>query len=436
MSRKEPRRGAAWRHPSIIGALMIILGLLGMSIYAVVALPLHEAIHIWNGATKEVRYTPTYAMPAWTNLFRRVDLPETIDVRKPSADFASEAVNETVSRLSAEWSFEYRYVTFPKEVSFFSQATYGEHRPILTLTWVRPDGQEIQFYRGQAQAYQRTRLEHEFGLEELLGRAEGSGSAEREALPGIYRVRAELLTTGEDVSLEGRLILYGRVHGIAGTDGEGRDLSIPLLWGTPIALIFGILATLGTTIISFVVAAIGAWFGGFTDAAIQRMTEVSMMLPMLPILMMIGRFFSSSLWVILGCVVALGILTASVKTYRAAFLQLREAPYIEAARCYGAKGFRIVFRYLMPSLIPVMLPSLVLGIPRFVFLEASLAVLGLSDPQLPTWGKVLSLGRDAIYVGHLHMVAEPAGLLLLTGLSFSMLGYSLDRVFNPRLRSQ
>ena len=86
-------------------------------------------------------------------------------------------------------------------------------------------------------------------------------------------------------------------------------------------------------------------------------------------------------------------------------------------------------------MIPTVLPRLVVGIPLFIYLEASLALLGLSDPNLPTWGKILSEARTALYMGHYHWILEPVFLLLLTGLSFSMLGYTLDRIFNPRLRS-
>jgi peptide/nickel transport system permease protein len=110
--------------------------------------------------------------------------------------------------------------------------------------------------------------------------------------------------------------------------------------------------------------------------------------------------------------------------------------YIEAAQAYGAKDFRIIFMYLIPRIIPLLIPGLVSAIPRFVFLEASLAVLGLGDPILPTWGKVINDANNqgAIYRGLYYWILEPAVLLMITGLAFAMLGFSLDRIFNPRLR--
>jgi peptide/nickel transport system permease protein len=138
----------------------------------------------------------------------------------------------------------------------------------------------------------------------------------------------------------------------------------------------------------------------------------------------------------LGAVFLLSVFGGAIKTYRANFMQIREAPYIEAARSYGANNGRIIFLYLVPRLIPLLIPQLVNAIPGFVFTEASLAVLGLGDPSLPTWGKVINdaYGNGAQYLGYYYWVLEPAVLLILTGLAFALLGFSLDRVFNPRMR--
>jgi peptide/nickel transport system permease protein len=172
------------------------------------------------------------------------------------------------------------------------------------------------------------------------------------------------------------------------------------------------------------------------DELIQRVTEVNLILPVLPILIMVGTFYSRSLWLILGVIILLSIFGGGIKTYRAIFLQVKESPYIEAAQAYGAGNFRIIFNYLIPRIIPLLLPQFVTLVPAFVFYEAALAVLGLGDPILPTWGKVINEANvnGALHVGQYYWVLEPSFLLMLTGLAFAMVGYSLDRVFNPRLR--
>ena len=248
------------------------------------------------------------------------------------------------------------------------------------------------------------------------------------------RVEATVFEEGDDLDAE--FVMFGKVSGWAGTDHRRRDLSIALLWGTPIALAFGLLAAVGTTITTMVISAIGVWYGGWLDEIIQRVTEVNLILPVLPILIMVGTFYSKSLWLMLGVIILLSIFGGGIKTYRAIFLQVKASPYIEAARAYGAGNVRIIFNYLIPRIVPLLLPQFVILVPSFVFLEAALAFLGLGDPMLPTWGKVINEANSngALHVGQYYWVLQPSVLLMLTGLAFAMVGYSLDRVFNPRLR--
>ena len=161
-----------------------------------------------------------------------------------------------------------------------------------------------------------------------------------------------------------------------------------------------------------------------------------MILPVLPILIMIGTFYSRSIWVMLGVVILLSIFGAAIKTYRAIFLQVKDS----ALHRGGPGLWRQQRAHHLPLPDPARHadadPQLVILIPTFVFLEASLAVLGLGDPVLPTWGKVINDAnrKGALFNGYYYWMLEPAVLLMLTGLAFAMVGFALDRVFNPRLR--
>lgn len=257
-------------------------------------------------------------------------------------------------------------------------------------------------------------------------------------LKGTYQLVIESAKFEEGSSISAEAVFYGKVSGIAGTDHKRRDLSIALLWGTPIALMFGLLAAVGTSLTQLIISAISTWFGGWIDQLIQRITNVNMVLPFLPILIMIGTFYSRSIFVILTSVILLSIFGAGILTYRAMFMQIKESPYIEAARSYGASNTRIIFRYMVPRLIPMLIPGFVSLIPSYVFLESSLAILGLGDPTIPTWGKVIdeSYNSGALFNGQYYWVLQPSVLLMITGLAFAVVGYALDRVFNPRLRGQ
>ncbi len=231
-------------------------------------------------------------------------------------------------------------------------------------------------------------------------------------------------------------MVYGQLHGLAGTDHLRRDLTIGLLWGIPVALAFGFLAAIGAQLNTFLLAAIGVWYGKWLDGIFRWLTQVNLILPILPLLIMIGMFFSRSIWIILGAVILLSIFGSYYFVLRAMFLQIKGAPYIEAAKAYGASDARIIFRYLIPKIIPVLLPQFVSIIPSYVFLEATISVLGLGDLYLPTLGKIIhdAHSNAAIFNGQAYWMIQPGVILLFMGIAFAMVGYTLDRVFNPRLR--
>lgn len=434
------------RYPSALVGIALIGIILAIAIYGVIAIPYNEAIRLWRGGEDVWRETPRHARPAWINWFRSEKLPETIIVRTQDTPDAKTVIpyGGGFSEIQVVFEFEYTADDFPSELTLFLNGVYDREAPYVDATWITPDGREIrlsEFAVGRSHSYrisQDNQVRRRVGdLRPEIGLFRDPSVTDRNVpLKGTYKLVLDGYLFEDGSTIEGSLISYGKVHGVAGTDHRRRDLSVALIWGAPIALTFGLVAAVGTSLISMALSAMAVWFGGFIDWLIRRITEVNMIIPMLPFLMMIGIFYSRSLWVILGCVVILSIFGSSILTYRAMFLQVKESGYIEAARSYGASSARIIFRYMLPKIVPVLIPSLVVTIPSFVFLEANLAILGLGDPILPTWGKLLNdaYEQGALYQGHYYWVLEPAALLMLSGLGFSMLGFALDRVFNPRLR--
>lgn len=440
---------SAWReikeYPSAIAGLVIIGLVIGLAAYTLVTMPYGEAIRLWRGGEEVWQDYPKNASPSWTNLFRQTDLPETmvLDTRSGAAEKTVDRETPGISDVTIDFTFDYAADGFPQELSLFTYASYSEKQPFVEVTWITPDGREIKIadlsskssdaYRFEADANLVRRLK---GVAPQKALFADPNAAELTPLKGEYRVHVTGLFFEDDGDLDAKLVAYGQVHGVAGTDHRRRDLSVALMWGAPVALAFGLLAAVGTTLTTMFIAAFGVWFGGAVDGLIQRLTEVNMILPFLPILIMVGTFYSRSIWTILGAVIALGIFGSSIKTYRAIFLQVKESPYIEAARAYGAGSWRIVSQYMVPRIVPMLIPGLVVTIPAYVFLEASLAVLGLGDPVLPTWGKLINDANEngALFNGYYYWVLQPAALLMVTGLGFSMVGFALDRVFNPRLR--
>lgn len=433
------------RYPSAIIGLVIIGILIVISIYAIISLPYSKAVTLWRAGEGIWYQNPRYVPPAWLNFFRKDKLPETIDQSTLNGTAQKTVVpGDKFDEAFITYTFNFPYDDYPQDIVVFFTVKFQQKQPYASLAWITPDGRKIRvadFATDQAEAYyfsQDTKLQRrmaELPPQQALFVADPKAGLTG-PIKGTYQLTIDGLTFEPGSTIDAEMVVYGKVHGIAGTDHLRRDLKIALLWGTPVALAFGLLAALGTTLITMVISAFGVWYGGWVDAIIQRITEVNITLPFLSILIMIGTFYSRSLVVILGATVLLSIFTYSIKTYRSVFLQVKESPYIEAARAYGAGSTRIIFSYLVPRIVPLLIPALVTGIPGYVFLEASLAVLGLGDPILPTWGKVINDAREngALYKGLYYWVLEPAVLLMLSGLAFGLLGFSLDRIFNPRLR--
>lgn len=432
-------------YPSAVTGMVIILLLVALSIYAMATMPLAQAITLWRAGEGIWQDTPRNAAPAWLNWFRREKLPVTqvFDSTQLPGSKTRQDLGGGLTEIRILFPFEFEYEAFPQEVNVFTTASFQQARPNLTMTWITPDGREIPLVNSTLRATESFRLAQDTRLTRRLGgRSAEVGlfadpdSSPPRVLKGTYQLVLAGLVFEEGADIDAKLVVYGQLHGLAGTDHLRRDLMVSLLWGTPIALAMGFVAAVGATVTTMIIAAIGAWYGGWVDGLIRRITEVNLIMPVLPILIMVGTLYSRSLAVIIGLFVLLSIFSGGILTYRALFLQIKEAPYIESARSYSASNLRIVFRYMVPRVMPVLLPQFVTLIPSFVFLEANLAVLGLGDPLLPTWGKVLfeAGANGALFNGHYYWVLAPSVLLLITGLGFSMLGFTLDRVFNPRLR--
>jgi peptide/nickel transport system permease protein len=433
------------RYPSAIIGLITIAFLLAISVYALVTIPYDEATRLWRGGEDVWYQNPKYAAPAWMNLFSSVKQPVSFAVSTKDGTMTKtvEPGAQDTSTITVNYSFDYQYDEFPQELILYMDGKYTEKLPFVSVAWITPSGERIrvadfavdheQTFRFSQDQKLMKRLKTDDVLPALFIEPKTENTTPTK---GTYQLEISAVTFEADSDVDVEFVMHGTLFGAAGTDQYRRDLMLPLLWGTPIALAFGLLAALGTSLLTMIIAAVGSWYGGWVDELIQRITEINLVLPFLAILIMVGTFYSRSIWVILGVTVLLSIFSGAIKTYRAVFVQSKVSPYIEAARAYGTTDRRIIFSYLIPRMIPLLIPALVSSVPSFVFLEASLAVLGLGDPVLPTWGKVIenAFAEGALYRGLYYWVLEPAALLMLTGLGFALLGFALDRIFNPRLR--
>ena len=445
---------------AMIGLLIISILVLG-SLFAVVGLPYVKIGEEWgkSGVTGKI-YIPKNVPPVWINLFRKNDLPETMiyssldgSITKTSSERDDGYKNYYFTMM-----LDYPYRYFPQDVFLYIDSLYDEKFSHLIIRWMTPDGREINpssagitndmTYFFSEKIQKRRFLDQQLPWETWIegdkyDRIPGfyvmfadPEAEEPIAIRGAYQLEATVMTFEDDCDVDIEFVLLGGVSGWAGTDHLRRDLIVPLFWGLPFALGFGLLGATLTSIISLVVAAAGVWHGGWVDDLLQRITEANMILPVLAVSILVFALYKINLWIILGVVIFLKAFSSPVKSFRAAFMQVKEAPYIEGARAYGASHSRIILKYMVPRIFPVLIPQIVTLIPSLVFLEATLGIFNIFDPRFPTWGRVIytALVNHALWGGYQYWVLEPIFMLLLTALGFSIFGFALERVLNPRLQ--
>lgn len=446
------------RYPSaMIGFSILLLFFFG-SLYAVFFYPYATAGAAWNSDTLiQKSYDPKTATPQWTNFFRKHDLPESIDLSSDMPEvLRADVVAGGNPNVIYIFQFDYESTAdIPQEILIFYQPDIDRKYPFVTITWIKPDGTQIQLKGGAVKADITYALEEQISTRALLRQnpswnqwfviddtnqtspywllfAEPDRS-EPVIQTGTYTVIVDALLFEPEADLNMDMKLVGQVYGLAGTDFMRRDLMFPLLWGMPFVILLGLIGATTTTILALIVAAISVWYGGWVDTMIQRLTEANMILPILAISILVHLIFQINMLVIIGIVIVMNVFSTPTKIFRSAFLQIKDAPYIEAARVYGATNLQLIFRYMIPRIIPVLIPQLVILIPNYVFLEATFGLFNIRSIY-PTWGRVIyeALQHGAMY-GSKFWVLEPLFLLLLTAFAFTLLGSALERVLNPKL---
>lgn len=450
------------RYPSAVIGFSVVGLLILASIYTVIALPYRQIGRDWFLLSVKPRsVVPKLALPSWVNLFRENDLPSTIllDSRVDEVERVETVLPGNTKTINLTYLVDYPYTEFPKDMVIYYFPEYKEKVPFASVTITTPDGRVLEL-RGEMVNYEKNydpgsvinvrktlnqndNWKEWFSTDEIyptpsfyLLFADPNANTPK-AVPGTYKIEIKSVGFEEDWKLDAQLVIFGQVYGFAGTDYMRRDLMTPLLWGMPIALIFGLLGSLVITIGSAIVGALAAWHGGWVDKALQMVIEANMILPVLAIGILFYAFYQVNFWLILMVIILLNIFGSPTKTFRAAFLQIKESPYVEAARAYGSTNWRIVWHYLIPRITPVMVPQLIALIPSFAFLEATFAIFNVSEVMYPTWGLVIqnALKYGAAY-GSQFWVLEPIALLLLTGVAFGMCSAAFDYILNPRLRTR
>ncbi|HWT09003.1 MAG TPA: ABC transporter permease [Roseomonas sp.] len=216
-----------------------------------------------------------------------------------------------------------------------------------------------------------------------------------------------------------------------GTDPSGRDIAAQLFHGARISLLIGFVATSIAVVIGIAIGAVAGFYGGMVDTALMRVTEAFQTLPNFLLLLVLVAVFGSTMETV---TVAIGLVSwpPVARLTRAEFLSLRTREFVQACRVQGLGDVHLILREVLPNALPpvIVYASVVMAVA--ILLESALAFLQLSDPNVPSWGNLIGLGRNVLRT-EWYVSAIPGVAILLTILGVSLVGQGLNDALNPRL---
>lgn len=219
-----------------------------------------------------------------------------------------------------------------------------------------------------------------------------------------------------------------------GTDDAGKDVLTNLIYGARVSLIVGFFTAFIALVIGGTVGIIAGFYGGQIENGLMRLTDILLVLPDLPLMIILIALLGRSMWII---IVVLGILswTSTARVVRSQTLAVKERKFVHRARAVGAGNLYIIRRHIFPMVFPLMVVNAVLVISSAIYNESILGFLGLGDPTRLSWGQMLqfAFSRGGMSAGAWWSLVPPGLAIVWVVLALTLLGNGLERVFNPRL---
>jgi peptide/nickel transport system permease protein len=221
-----------------------------------------------------------------------------------------------------------------------------------------------------------------------------------------------------------------------GSDALGRDVFSRLLYGARVSLLVGIAAIAVGGTIGITAGLLSGYFGGWVDDLIMRLGDIQLAFPFILLAIMFLVVLGAGVWNLV-LVLGVGQWVTYARIVRADTLSLREKEFVEAARALGDSTLSIIFRTILPNILAPLTVIASFNVASVILSEAALSFLGLGvPPSVPTWGSMLAESRDTLIANKWWLAVFPGVAIMLTVLSFNILGDWLRDFLDPRLRER
>jgi peptide/nickel transport system permease protein len=234
---------------------------------------------------------------------------------------------------------------------------------------------------------------------------------------------------------------FGKMKGpspahLLGTTSYGQDVFSQVVYGTAQPLLIAIVAGLAATVVSVLVGVSSAYLGGLSDHILSLITDIFLVLPALPLMIVIAAYARGGGMVVLIAVIVVTGWSFGARQLRSQALSLRNREFLEAARVRGERASYIILFEILPTMISLIVANFLAAALYAVLAAAGLQFLGLGDVNDPSWGSMLywSQNNEALMSGAPLWAVAPGVCIALLGAAFALLNYAFDEVSNPALR--